>query len=91
MSVRVCLRVTHVRTRRAWQIRPVSNESHWTALVALMNRDNTQFEEFLIFQSVPNCGAYIPDDAPWLRRGRRLHSLEMFLKEVYAVRSAQEQ
>jgi len=91
VSVRVCLRVTHVRTRRAWQIRPVSNESHWTALVALMNRDNTQFEEFLIFQSVPNCGAYIPDDAPWLRRGRRLHSLEMFLKEVYAVRSAQEQ
>ncbi len=29
ISVRVCLQVDQVRTRRAWQIRPVSGESHW--------------------------------------------------------------
>src|ERR1700732_5197733 len=89
ISVRMCLQVAHVRTRGAWQLRPVSNESHQTALVLLMNRDNTQFDELLIFQSVPNCGTYIRHDAPWLRRGKRLQGLETFLKEIDVVRSAQ--
>jgi DNA invertase Pin-like site-specific DNA recombinase len=88
VSVRVCLQVEHVRSR-AWQLRAVHGESRWTALVILMNRDNTQFEQFFVFRSVRDCGAYIPAEAPWLKHGYRLQSLRMFRQVVNAVRTAQ--
>jgi DNA invertase Pin-like site-specific DNA recombinase len=88
VSVRVCLQVEHVRTRRAWQLRAVKGESRWTALVILMNRDNTQFEQFFVFRAVRDCGAYVPADAPWLKQGHRFQSLRMFRQVVNAVRTA---
>jgi DNA invertase Pin-like site-specific DNA recombinase len=88
VSVRVCLQVAHVATRPAWQLRAVRGESRWIALVVLMNRDNTQFEDFFVFKSVRDCGAYVRTDSPWLRQGNHLESLQMFCQVLNAVRVA---
>ncbi len=88
ISVRICLQVGTKQTRRAWHLRPVKGESRWTAFVALMNKDNTQFEHFFVFPSLRDRGVYVPTDSPWLKEGTRLESLQMFCQVLNAVRAA---
>jgi DNA invertase Pin-like site-specific DNA recombinase len=88
ISVRVALQPGNTRTRSAWYLRPVKGESRWTAFVALMNKDNTQFEHFFVFPSLRDRGVYVPSNSPWLQGGSRLERLPMFCQVLKAVRSA---
>ena len=84
LSVRVCMRYG---TKPAWLLRPVAGESRWTALVALLNSDNTQFSQFLVFPGVAAHGRYFSSNSPWLGQGIKLDSLEQFCHVVKAVRT----
>jgi hypothetical protein len=87
ISVRICLRVANVRTVPAWQLRPARGEARWSALVVLMNQDGTRFDEFFVFPSVPDRGAYLSAGSLFLKRGTRLESLEELCKVVKTIRS----
>ena len=87
VSVRFCIRVAHI-VRPAWYVRPVHSERRWTALVALMNCDNSWVEQLLVFRSVPDSRRYVSSESPWLTRGKRLEDISQFLRVVEEVRTA---
>jgi len=83
ISVRVCMRYG---AKPAWLMRPVAGESRWTTLVALLNSDNTQFADFLVFPAAPARGRYISENSAWLEEGSKLNSLKEFYRAVNEVR-----
>jgi hypothetical protein len=87
ISVRVCIRVAHI-ARPAWYVRPVLTERQWTALIVLMNCDNSGFEQLLVFGSMSDSGRYVSSESPWLTRGKRLEDISQFLRVVEEVRAA---
>ena len=87
ISVRVCIRVAHI-VRPAWYVRPVHSERRWTALVALMNSDNSGAEQLWVFRSLSDSRRYVSSESPWLTRGKRLEDISQFLSVVDEIRAA---
>jgi DNA invertase Pin-like site-specific DNA recombinase len=76
ISVRFCIRPGG--SGCGWIMRRAARESHWRTLVALLNRENTEAERFLLFCSVPDRDFYISPKCPWLQTGIALDDLQNF-------------
>jgi len=82
ISVRVCGQVPNIRWKPAWRLNHLAQEYRWTALVAFLNRQNTEIQRLVVFPSVPKRRWYLASDDPWLKKGIELHDFKDFFQIV---------
>jgi DNA invertase Pin-like site-specific DNA recombinase len=86
ISVRFCIHPISPSSNTGWILRRAKLESHWTTLIALLDRKSAHVEKLLIFPRVPDKNFYISARSSWLKLGIPVNDLDQFLKTVSRVR-----
>jgi DNA invertase Pin-like site-specific DNA recombinase len=80
VSVLVSRSIVTQTTPSRWQIDPVKREHRHVTLIALLNKNNTAFQEMYVFPYMDRTRRFhITANDVWLKRGNPVKSLEQFL------------